>query len=128
MGPVLPMEVAALLATFRLTTTARCHFSGLRQASARLRKKLPAGLRKKLVNVDIASAVVRHLTPVYLRGLLDEVEASCKEVAKSTDPSPVGTGRTVQCSDGQSAVKRSAVATLEEGHCVNVVGTVQGLT
>ena len=52
-------------------------YSGLRVAATKNRHALPAGLRRKLVNLDVAFAVVRHLTGASASLLLDELRAAC---------------------------------------------------
>ena len=52
-------------------------YSGLRVAATRNRRDLPAGLRRKFVNLDVTYAVVRHVTTCSASALLDELRAAC---------------------------------------------------
>eukprot|EP00975_Prorocentrum_lima_P006695 1440216-Prorocentrum_lima.AAC.1 len=48
------------------------HFAGLRVAARRL--KLPSKLAKKLANLEVTLAVVRHVTEPYIAALVKDVD------------------------------------------------------
>eukprot|EP00929_Paragymnodinium_shiwhaense_P086603 TRINITY_DN47100_c0_g1_i4.p1 TRINITY_DN47100_c0_g1~~TRINITY_DN47100_c0_g1_i4.p1 ORF type:complete len:288 (-),score=35.13 TRINITY_DN47100_c0_g1_i4:1729-2541(-) len=70
----------------RLADDQGCHFEGLQQAArcARARKRIPNSLAKKLVMLDTAYNIVRHITVPYAAKLRHELDLQLASVADTS--------------------------------------------
>ena len=81
-----------------------CHYSGLQQAARILRPKLRSRTMRRMLHLDIAFAVARHITQASVKQLVCDIQQDIKTAAYTCPVYHMDTASTTSDGAGEAEV------------------------